>query len=278
MEASIEKIDDTTLVSIIAPMHNLSKFIGSTIESVLAQTYSNFEFILIDDRSSDNTIEIVETYKDDRIKLIKNTTNLGAGGSRNVGVAAARGKYIAFLDGDDLWYPQKLENQISFMRKRLASVVYTRYDIIDSNGTVYANSGAMPNEATYHKLLRHCFIRTSSLIYDIEGVGGKVYFSKIRKRQDFIMFLALIKRVNTAHLLDEITCSYRLHPEGISGKKSKNIKFQWAAYRTEEKLSLPYSAFLMANWFIRAGKVVIKRKIQELINIRISDGNKQQAE
>lgn len=250
-------------VSIVVPMYNLSLYVRDAVQSVLDQTYSDYEIILIDDCSTDDTVAIAKSIEDPRIILLENSQNSGAGESRNAGVRAARGRYIAFLDGDDLWYPGKLQGQMAFMEETGAAVVYTRYDVVDQNGKVYADSGRLPAKATYHRLLRHCFIRTSSLIFDVEKLGRKVYFPKIRKRQDFIFFLELIKLAGKADLLDLNTCSYRLHPGGISARKFDNIPYQWAAYRKEEKLSVAYSTFLMANWFARAGKVVLQRKLKE---------------
>ena len=257
--------DKEPLVSIVTPMYNIETFIEHTINSVLNQTYHNFELILVDDCSTDNTLEIVKGFSDDRIQLLINVENQGAGRSRNKGLSAAKGDYIAYLDADDIWHPEKLEKQIKFAKKTGAAIIYTKYDIIDSTGKVYAESGDIPVKATYHQLLRHCFIRTSSLIYDVEKCGGKVFFPDILKRQDFLMFLNLIKRFGYANLLDEITCSYRLHPNGISANKRSLIPYQWAAYRHEEKLPLPYCLFLMMNWFIRSGKVTIERKLSSLI-------------
>lgn len=251
------------LVSIVAPMYNLEEFIYETITSVLNQTYSNFELILVDDRSQDNTVNVVRNFDDNRIKLILNEKNIGAGETRNIGIRESKGDFIAFLDADDLWYPEKLEKQISFMRETGSLVCYTKYDVIDKNSFVYAGCGHIPKRATYHKILRRNYIRTSSLVYDISGVGGKVYFPKIRKRQDMLLFLDLIKRAGKADLLPEVTCSYRMHPGGISAKKRSLLPYQWAAYRYEEKLPIFYCVFLMTAWFVLAGSATLNRKAKE---------------
>lgn len=252
---------DNPQISVIVPAYNAEKYISETIHSVLKQSFHDFEVIVVDDCSTDSTADIVTGIADDRVRYLKNASNMGAGKTRNAGIEAARGRFIAFLDADDLWYPTKLEHQVAFMKSQKASVCYSRYDLIDATGRVFADSGQIPAQATYHQLLRHCFIRTSSLVYDVEGLGEKVYMDDIRKRQDFILFLNLLRLAGKAVLLDEITCSYRKHDESISHNPSKNISYQWQAYRKVEKLSLGYSLFLMANWFVRAGKVVISRRL-----------------
>lgn len=257
------KNTDLPLVSIIAPMYNIESFVIETINSVLNQTYSNFELILIDDKSPDNTVKEVKNFDDPRIRLIVNEQNLGAGETRNVGIRAATGDMIAFLDADDRWYPQKLEKQISFMQETGSAICYTLYDVIDANGRVYADCGYIPDTATYHRILRRNYIRTSSLLFDVKKVGGKVYFPTIRKRQDMLLFLDLIKRVGRADLLAEVTCSYRMHPGGISANKRSVIPYQWAAYRNEEKLPLAYCVFLMAAWFTLAGAATLRRRMKE---------------
>lgn len=254
---------DRPLVSVIVPVYNLESFVQETIDSVLSQTYDNFELILIDDRSDDQTVALIKAYTDPRVKLIVNATNQGAGETRNAGLHAAQGQLIAFLDGDDRWYPDKLQSQIDFMAKTGCAVCYTRYDIIDANSVVYAGSGHVPAKATYHRILRRNFIRTSSLAFDVQKVGGKVFFPKIRKRQDMLLFLNLIKRAGPARLLDKVSCSYRMHPGGISANKRSLIPYQWAAYRHEEKLSLAYSSFLMVAWFVLAGSLTLRRRIKE---------------
>ncbi|AZV79334.1 glycosyltransferase family 2 protein [Parasedimentitalea marina] len=258
----MNNMPDQPFVSIVAPMYNLDSFIAETIQSVLSQTYTNFELILVDDCSSDETLARVQSFRDSRIKLILNEENKGAGETRNVGIRAARGNLIAFLDADDLWYPNKLMSQLAFMDRTGSAVCYTLYDVINAQGVVYADCGYVPKKATYHQILRRNFIRTSSLIFNVDKVGGKVYFPKIRKRQDMLLFLDLIKRVGQANLLDEVTCSYRLHSGGISANKKSVIPYQWAAYRHEEKLSLPYSAVLMSAWFVLAGYATLRRRMK----------------
>lgn len=250
------------LVSIVAPMYNLGPFIVETINSVLCQTYSNFELILVDDKSTDDTVQKVQDFNDQRIKLIVNDVNVGAGETRNKGIAAASGKFIALLDADDVWYPHKLRTQMDFMANKNIAFCYTLYDIIDRDSRVYSDCGKVPRSATYHKILRKNYIRTSTVLFDVEKIGGKIFFPKIRKRQDMLFFLALIKKSGPARLLANVTCSYRMHPDSVSANKRSLIPYQWAAYRQEEKLSLIYSTFLMVAWFALAGSMTLKRRLK----------------
>lgn len=265
--ATMEALDMTSvpLVSIVTPMYNAAGYIEQTIQSALNQTYRYFEIILVDDCSSDDTRNIVEAIDDRRVKMICNAENIGAGKSRNAAVRAARGRYIAFLDADDLWTPDKLEVQVAYMEKKNIAFIYTGYDVINDKGEVFSDSGKLPKTASYHQILRHNWIRTSSAIYDTERTGGKIYFSDIRKRQDMIMFLDIIKKTGPAHLLDQVTCSYRVHSDSISSSKMTVIPYQWAAYRKVEGLSLFYSSYLMGYWFCRAGFKTLLRRMQKTL-------------
>ncbi len=249
-------------VSVVIPTYNASPYVVETIGSVLNQTFSDFEIIVIDDHSSDNTVELVLSVKDDRIKLIVNSENSGAGATRTRGLRAAKGRYVALLDADDLWAPFKLAQQIEHMAANGHAITYTGYDLIDSKGTKFADSGRLPRSASYNKLLSHCFIRTSSLVYDADIIGRDVTFPNIRKRQDFLFFLALLKRAGPAYLVDQASCSYRIHSDGISSKKFANVPYQWAAYREHERLGLLRCVALMGQWFIRSGLVVTSRTMR----------------
>ena len=252
------------MVSIVSPTYNVSDYIEETIQSVLSQTYENFELVLVDDRSTDDTVEKITQFIDPRIRLVRNETNSGAGWSRTNGLRAAKGEFIALLDSDDRWYPDKLQKQMDYMRKTGAAMTYTFYDLIDENGKTVMKVNRLPEKATYHSLLRNCFIRTSTVIFDLTKTGRDVAFPEIRKRQDFIFFLALLKRVGEARLVDDIACSYRIVPGSVSSSKFKNIRFQWAAYRKYEKLSLIYCWFLMISWFFRSGLIALVRKSKGL--------------
>ena len=221
------------LVSIVMPMHNSADHIVETIESVLAQTYQNFELIAVDDASRDNTLDVVAQIGDPRIRVVALKDNVGAG--------------------------QKLAHQLELMEREGSAMCYTRYDLIDGSGKNIGDSGPLAKHVTYDELLKHCIIRTSSLVIDLGALSEKVYFPTIRKRQDFVFFLRLLKQIPKADLLDEITCSYRLHSGTVSSNKLRVIPFQWNVYRVQEGLPLTKSVRLMAGWFFSAGMVNMRR-------------------
>lgn len=252
------------LVSVVIPMHNSSDHILETVGSVLAQSYRNLEILAVDDASSDRTLELLGTIDDKRLRIIALETNGGAGNARNVGIDAAKGDFLALLDSDDRWYPAKVEQQLGFMRENGSTMCYTRYDLIDGEGNPIGDSQPLAASVTYDDLLRHCIIRTSSLMVDRRALPQPVHFPLIRKRQDFVFFLRLLKVLGRADLLDETTCSYRLHSGTVSSNKFRVIPFQWNVYRTQEKLPLGKSIGLMAGWFLNAGFVNARRFAQWL--------------
>ena len=232
-------------VSIITPLYNSEKFIAETIESVLQQTYTNWEMIIVDDESTDNGVEIVEEYKkkDSRIKLIKLRVNSGSSTSRNKAIELSEGRYIAFLDSDDIWLPNKLEKQIKFMSNNNITFSFTAYRWINEKGKILDKTIEVPKETIYRKTLLFNKIGTLTGIYDTNKLG-KIYMPNIRKRQDYALWLKILKQVN-GYGLNEVLSYYRLREGSISSNKIKLIKHQWMLYRDIEKLSLIESLFYM---------------------------------
>ena len=230
----------TSLVSIIMPSYNAAAFIAQSIDSVLQQSYSNWELLITDDRSSDNTIEIINQYvaKDDRIKLFIQPQNGGAGKARNNSIAQANGDYIAFLDSDDLWYPEKLEKQIAFMQQSGAALTYTGYRKFTEAGL----QGVVtpPKKVNYRKLLNSNVIGCLTAIYDAKQLG-KVYMPSIRKRQDMALWLSILKKTPWAYGLTETLAQYRVD-SGMSKNKFEMLKWQWRLYREVEGLGIMRAA------------------------------------
>lgn len=253
----------SVMVSVIIPTYNSSKYISETLNSVLRQDFSDFEVVVVDDASTDDTCRIVSQINDPRIKLLPQSQNGGAGVSRNIGVEAAQGRYIAFLDSDDLWFDGKLSRQIKFMQENQIASCYTRYSLIDEAGQTFGSSGDLPKSLTYRQLLPHNPIRTSSFVYDAEAIG-KIPFPLIRKRQDFGLFLEATKRAGLSWLFDEETAAYRIRSDSISGRKLANIPYQWEFYRDCTGLSRLHSSWLIARWFFRAGFVELRRHLMRL--------------
>ena len=186
------------LVSIIMPSYNTANFIGETIKSVLEQTYKNWELLIVDDCSTDNTDEVVARYNDERITYMKNLKNSGAAVSRNKALNVARGKWIAFLDSDDLWYPTKLEEQIKYMKKNKYSFSYTSYEEIDENDVTNGVKVTGPKKITKRGMYRYCWPGCLTVMYDAEKIG-KIQIADIKKNNDYAMWLKVIKKANCYH-------------------------------------------------------------------------------
>jgi glycosyltransferase involved in cell wall biosynthesis len=227
------------LVSIITANYNCENFIDDTIKSVLKQTYKNWEMIIVDDLSTDNSIKIIENYikEDNRIKLIKLKENSGAAVARNRAIEEAKGRYIAFLDSDDLWEKTKLEKQLAFMQENSYDFTYTNYNLVDESNSRYGNTFKAKKESSYHDLLKTCSIGCLTVIYDTENLG-KVTMPLILKRQDYGLWLKILKKIDKAYCLDESLAVYRTRQNSISSNKLKASQYQWKIYREVEKLNI----------------------------------------
>lgn len=232
------------LVSIIMPSYNTAKFIEQTIKSVLAQTYTNWELIIVDDCSTDNTDEVVKSFlSDDRIKYIKNEKNSGAAFSRNRALCEAKGKWIAFLDSDDLWFPEKLEKQISFMKKNDYRFSYTNYIEIDETANPNGRSVTGPKKVTRRGMYNYCWMGCLTVMYDAETVG-LIQIADIKKNNDYAMWLNVCKKAD-CYLLDETLAKYRKRSGSISNHGyTKLIKWHYKLYREAEKRDVVTSAVL----------------------------------
>lgn len=220
------------LVSIITPTYNSQEFIRQTINSILDQSYKNWELILIDDASTDNSVEVINDYtsKHSYISLIQNKTNQGAGISRNIGINAAKGDFIAFLDADDLWLSNKLEVQIDLMLKNNLDVCFSCYDLMDEDGNkLYKRVNAL-SKLSYKKLLRSNYVGNLTGIYNCKSLG-KIQSTELRKRQDWLLWLDAIKRSNKpATGIQESLALYRVRKNSMSSNKFDLIKYNFQVY------------------------------------------------
>lgn len=221
------------LVSIITPSYKTAKFIRETIESVLNQTYKNWEMLIVDDCSNDGTKEIVESYQDERIKYCENPKNQGAALSRNRALQMAKGKWIAFLDSDDLWEPQKLEKQVAFMEENNYNFSYTRYIQIDENSMPIGKEVFGPKKITKRKMFGYCYPGCLTVMYNQEEIG-LIQIPDLRKRNDDAMWLKVVKK-SPCYLLDEQLAKYRIRKGSISNvKKTTLIKHQFNVFYISE--------------------------------------------
>lgn len=238
------------LVSIITPSYNSALLIITTIQSVISQTFTDWEMIIVDDSSEDNSVKVIQSFvnNEPRIKLIKLTENSGAAVARNRAIEEAQGRYIAFLDSDDIWLPYKLEKQISFMVRNNYSFTYSAYDKVDVNNKVLGHVG-IPKKVSYQSLLKVCSIGCLTAIYDT-NFFGKVYMPLIRKRQDLGLWLKLLKSTEYAFGIDETLAQHRIRSDSISANKIDAAKFTWCLYRDVEKLNLIKTSYFFSHYAV----------------------------
>lgn len=246
------------LVSIIMPSYNTARFIKETVESVLAQSYTNWELLIVDDCSTDNTDDVVAQFLgDSRIKYIKNSKNSGAAVSRNRALREAKGKWIAFLDSDDLWEPHKLKNQIAFMKNNGYHFSYTNYIEIDEDSKPNGKTVSGPKCISKFGMHNYCWPGCLTVMYDAEEIG-LIQIEDIRKNNDYAMWLKVCRKAKCC-LLDETLAKYRKRSGSISNHGyTKLIKWHYKLFRDAEKKNPVSSAVLMVrNLFFGAVKKII---------------------
>lgn len=239
------------MVSIITPSWNSEKYIEATIRSVQAQTYQNWEMIIVDDCSTDGTVEIVEGIckEDSRIKLLQQDVNGGAGKARTRAMQNAEGRYIAYLDADDIWKPDKLEKQVKFMQEKQCAFSCTSYEVINDAGEPLNKLVHMLPKVDYVGFLTNNLLQTVGIMVDISAVDRKcLVMPDIRRRQDAATWLQILKAGHECYGLDEILAEYRRAENSLSSNKLKAIKGVWALYRDIEHLSLPFSCYCFVRY------------------------------
>lgn len=237
------------LVSVISPVYNVEKFIETTIMSVLNQTYKNVEYILIDDCSPDNSAEIIQRLAKEypQIRYHKLEKNSGAGFARNIGIKLAEGQYIAFLDSDDCWKPEKLEKQIALSNEKNAELVFTAIEMIDEKGNIIKAKRNVKEIIDYKFLLKNTMIATSSVLIDISKVG-KFEMPLIRSGQDYATWLMLMRNGRRAYGINDALTQYRRTEGSLSSKKTKNWKKVWNIQVGNERIH-PIVAYWNCFWY-----------------------------
>lgn len=237
------------LVSIITPTYNCGRYIGRTIDSVLAQTYENWEMIIIDDRSTDDTRAVVNEYvaKDRRIKYFLLDENSGAAVARTKAMELADGEYMAFLDSDDIWLPEKLRLQLEFMKENGYAFTCTAYEQIDEEDNSLGRIVKTVKRTDYNRLLLDCPVGNSSVMYSVMKMG-KFEVPSIRKRNDDALWLQMLKKERYIMGMPEVLMRYRIRKNSISSNKLSVIKYHWILYREIEHLSVPRSMFHICWW------------------------------
>lgn len=240
------------LVSIITPMYKGAEFVGDTIESVLKQTYTNWEMIIVDDCSPDDGagINVVKRYADPRIKLIESKVNKGSSGARNIALKEAKGQYIAFLDSDDTWFADYLRKQLEFLVDPSCSLVFSSRRRIGEIGDedIY-HPYIVPNKVSYKDLLKYCPIFISTTIYDREKCGLFFFEEKLGSlRDDWVYWLDILKHVGCAYGNKEILGSYRIRGNSATSNKRKVLISQWKVLRRVENINLLGSLYYYTCW------------------------------
>lgn len=237
------------LISIITPTYNCGKFIEETIKSVIAQSYNNWEMIIVDDCSTDNTKEIVEKYSntDNRIKYYLLDENSGAAVTRTKAMELANGNYIAFLDSDDLWVKDKLKLQLDFMKKNNYAFTCTAYEQIDEIGNSLNKVIKTKLKTDYNGILLSCPVGNSTVMYNVDKLG-KFIVPNIRKRNDDALWLQILKKEKYIYGMPDILMKYRIRSNSISSNKLELVKYHWKLYREIEKLSVIRSVFHICYW------------------------------
>ena len=238
------------LISIITPMYNSEKFIESTIQSVRNQTYVNWEMIIVDDASTDRSESIVRKImrKDDRIKLMSLNKRKGSANARNNAIRSSRGRYLAFLDSDDIWLTEKLSRQVKFMKEGDYLLSFTAYQKIDEESNVIGKVDIGRKEVSYKELLRTNYIGCLTVIIDVKLIGRKVFMPLIEKRHDHALWLEILKDGHHAFGLNEILAQYRYRKDSLSHNKLNALRYQWYLYRDIENMNLLQSLIYMLSY------------------------------
>ena len=244
------------MISIVTPVYNAATFIRQTMEMVQAQTYTDWELILVDDGSKDNSCEVIETYlkenPDERIRLIKKGKNEGAALTRNRGIKEAKGRYIAFLDADDVWLSHKLQRQMEFMQEKDAGFVFSAYEFGDEEAMGTGRIVHVPDSLTYKKALSRTVIFTTTVLLDTTKISKDLIYMPNVPSEDSATWWQILRNGHVARGLDEVLAVYRRPAKSLSSNKLKAIQRIWYLYRNVEKLSLPQSCIAFVGWAYRA--------------------------
>ena len=241
----------TDLVSIITPAFRAASFIGETIKSVIAQTYPNWEMLIAEDCSPDDTREVIRQWAlvEPRVRLVAMERNGGPALARNAALELAEGRWIAFLDSDDLWLPDKLERTIAQAQAHQAALVFTGFRRLSADGSTTGRYVSVPSTLSYRQLLGNTAIATSTVLLD-RNVVGEVRMKKTYY-DDFDCWLQILKRGHLAFGLDDDLMRYRVMNQSVSRNKRRSALHVWRAYRDIEKLNLPLSLWYFSRYAIR---------------------------
>lgn len=247
------------MISIIVPVYNADKYITETIRMVKEQTRSDWELILVDDGSADGSVACIEAYLEqidernrDQIRLIRKDHNEGAAAARNHGLSCARGRYLTFLDADDVWLPDKLEKEMAFMQAKDAAFVFTAYEFGNEKAEGTGKVVKVPERLNYREALSRTVIFTSTVMFDSEKINRELLRMPAVESEDTATWWQILRNGYTAWGLNEVTAIYRRPPQSLSSNKLTAVRRIWKLYRRVEKLSFGNSVGYLVLWAVRA--------------------------
>lgn len=242
-------------VSVITPVYNVEKYIETTLKSVFAQTYKDIEIVLVDDCSKDRSAELITKYQKEHPEIVYflQPKNMGAGAARNKALELASGQYVAFLDSDDLWYPEKTERQISLMKKKKSPFSYAAIEMMDEEGKTIKGKRDLRETCDYKYLLHNTIIATSSVIID-RAILGDFRMPLRRGGQDYATWLSLLRDGAIACGINETLVKYRVGSNSLSSNKFKSIKQVWEIQTQDEHINKISAAFHVGCFAFNAAK------------------------
>ncbi len=244
------------LVSIVIPLFNAEKFIINTLDSIRNQTYTDYEVIIVDDISTDSSVDIVKSYinkyPEMKINLVESSSKLYAAKARNVGITNASGRYLCYLDADDFWDKDKLLKQVSFMQEHDCAFSYTGYEFANSEGVPNGSKVLVPNTINYHQALKNTTIWTSTVMFDLTKLSKELIYMPLVKSEDTASWWKILKTIDKAYGINEILSYYRRSEGTLSSNKFEAIKRIWFLYRKVEKLNIFYSFYCFCFYAFNA--------------------------
>lgn len=249
------------MISVIVPVYHVENYIVETMECVRRQTYPNWELLLIEDCGGDRCAELIREYiektGEERIRLICQPANMGAAAARNRGLEEAGGRYIAYLDADDLWEPDKLEKQLTFLHKKQAAFTFTGYEFADEEGKGTGKVVRVPEHLNYKEALKNTTIFTSTVMFDSSRLPKEKLQMPIMKSEDTALWWRILREGTIAWGLDENLVKYRRAGRSLSSNKLEAIRRIWNLYRKAEGMGVLSSAYHFCFWAVRA----VKRRV-----------------
>lgn len=238
------------MISIVTPCYNSSKYLKETIDSVISQSMTTWEWIIVDDCSTDNSIEIIKSYSDPRIILIELEKNSGAAVARNRAIIEAKYRYLTFLDSDDLWEPTFLEEVIGYMIDNNLELAFTSYHRKNENLSISYSDFNVPKKVDFSRLLYNCPIPMLTTIYDTKRIGKVLISQSVGRREDYAMWLDILKKIPIAHGISTPLATYRIRKGSYSRNKLSVGIDQYLVYRKHLKFSVAESVYYTLFWAV----------------------------